>query len=182
MLTTMMGQRQVPRSLRRAKVAKSLGPPLALVALALLLRLWHLGHGLPDFSEEAIPFRRALAMWGWESGRTDLNPHFFNYPSLTIYLHFFWQKVQYAIGLLSGRYTVPADFWLTIQYDPTLPVLLGRLLGVLADATVYGIALYAVGRAARTKARAAMASGISQIAPALVVAVDVGRRWISQER
>jgi len=134
MLTTMMGQRQVLRSWRRAKVLNSLGPPLALVALALLLRLWHLGHGLPDFSEEAIPFRRALAMWGWESGHTDLNPHFFNYPSLTIYLHFFGQKVQYAIGLLSGRYTVPADFWLTIQYDPTLPVLLGRLLGMLADA------------------------------------------------
>ncbi|MFO7654532.1 MAG: glycosyltransferase family 39 protein [Candidatus Krumholzibacteriia bacterium] len=106
---------------------------LALAGLAAFLRLWRLGHGLPDFHEEAIPLREALEMWGWETGRTDLDPGFFNYPTLTIYLHFLVQKAHYLWGWLAGRYTAPADLWLTMQTDPTGPVLAARLVGVAAD-------------------------------------------------
>ncbi len=122
--------------------------PAVLLALAAVLRLWHIGHGLPDFFEEAIPFRTALRMWGWETGRTDLNPHFFNYPSLAIYGHLLLQKFVYAWGSLTGRFGTPADFWLLCQHDPTLPVLAARLLGVAADlATV--LAVYVVGQRLR---------------------------------
>ncbi len=108
-------------------------PVFALAAVARLLRLWHIAHGLPDFTEEAIPFREALKMWGWQTGHTDFNPHFFHYPTLTIYIHFALQKFHYALGLISGRYLVPADFWLAVQHQPTLPVVLARLVTVAAD-------------------------------------------------
>jgi Co/Zn/Cd efflux system component len=48
----------------------------------------------------------------------------------------------------------------------------------LSDAVVYGIGLYAVGRAASAKITAAFASGYFQMALALNVALDVSRRVI----
>ena len=49
-------------------------------------------------------------------------------------------------------------------------------LDMLADATVYGIALYAVGRSAAAKTRAALLSGAFQILLAVGVGLDVIRR------
>lgn len=51
-------------------------------------------------------------------------------------------------------------------------------LDMLADAAVYGIGLYAVGRALSVKVHAALASGFFQIALALAVAFEIGRRAI----
>jgi len=50
-------------------------------------------------------------------------------------------------------------------------------LDMLADASVYAIALYAVGRSVRLKADAATASGILQIALGAGVLLDVARRF-----
>lgn len=49
---------------------------------------------------------------------------------------------------------------------------------MLADALVYAIGLYAVGRALRTKARAALASGMFQLALGAGVCIDVVRRFL----
>ena len=69
-------------------------PGLVLVALA--LRLYGLKAGLPEVYEEAYPFKKAWAMWGFGPGRgLDLNPHWFRYPGLTIELQFLGQG---AIG------------------------------------------------------------------------------------
>ena len=54
--------------------------------------------------------------------------------------------------------------------------LIADSLDMLADATVYGIALFAVGRAATAKVNAALFSGGFQILLALGVAFDVVRR------
>ncbi len=54
--------------------------------------------------------------------------------------------------------------------------LLADSLDMLADATVYGIALYAVGRSARVKTGAAAASGWFQLLLGLGVLVEVVRR------
>ena len=60
-----------------------------LLILAVGLRIYGLGWGLPEVFEEATPLKKAWKMWGWDrDGGIDLNPHFFNYPSLVIYLHF----------------------------------------------------------------------------------------------
>ncbi len=54
--------------------------------------------------------------------------------------------------------------------------LIADSLDMLADASVYGLSLYAVGRAPRLKLRAAHASGVLQAALAIGALVDVTRR------
>ena len=56
--------------------------------------------------------------------------------------------------------------------------LIADSLDMLADATVYGIGLYAVGKPVLSKVRAAHTSGIFQIFLGSAVAVDVIRRFI----
>lgn len=56
--------------------------------------------------------------------------------------------------------------------------LIADSLDMLADAVVYGVGLYAVGRAAGAKIRAAFISGYFQMALALIVVLDVGRRAV----
>lgn len=56
--------------------------------------------------------------------------------------------------------------------------LIADSLDMLADAVVYGIGLYAVGRSASARIRAAFASGYFQLALAVIVALDVGRRAV----
>ena len=60
--------------------------------------------------------------------------------------------------------------------------LMADSLDMLADAVVYGLSLYAVGRAAVQKYRAAFLSGIFQITLAGLVLADVLRRfWLGSE-
>ena len=56
--------------------------------------------------------------------------------------------------------------------------LMADSLDMLADASVYGVAIYAVGRSATLKANAATASGIMQIMLGLTVLADVIRRYL----
>jgi len=56
--------------------------------------------------------------------------------------------------------------------------LISDAIDMLADALVYGVGLYAVGKSTHIKANAAHASGIFQIALALGVMMDVLRRFI----
>src|SRR5512140_3469152 len=76
----------------------------AVVAAAAAFRLRSIGWGLPELSEEATPFRKALGMWGVDTGRLTLDPHFFNYPSLTFYFHFLLQGIWWFGGLLTGAW------------------------------------------------------------------------------
>lgn len=60
--------------------------------------------------------------------------------------------------------------------------LIADSLDMLADAVVYGIGFYAIGKASSMKVRAAVLSGSFQIALALVVALDIGRRaWFGSD-
>src|SRR5262245_43528718 len=132
------------------------------VAFGLALRLWHVGYGLPDFLDEAIPFKTALKMWG---PRTDWNPHFFNYPSLTIYLSLLLQKTCFAFGHLFGRSA--ADFWLDYEIDPSGVVLPARILGVAFDAlTLACVAL--IGERLRPWT-GVIAAALVAIAPTMIV-------------
>lgn len=56
--------------------------------------------------------------------------------------------------------------------------LIADSLDMFADASVYTISLYAVGKSAALKGRAATLSGAAQIALAVVVLIDVLRRFI----
>ena len=56
--------------------------------------------------------------------------------------------------------------------------LIADSLDMLADATVYGIGLYAVGRSVTRKAQAALTSGWLQLALGLLIIIDAIRRTI----
>ncbi|MHB8079243.1 MAG: glycosyltransferase family 39 protein [Candidatus Krumholzibacteriia bacterium] len=132
-----------PAPLPPSRPPRRLPAPVALAAIvlaSLALRAWRLRQGLPDFLDEAIPFKQALGMWGWETGRPDFNPHFFNYPTFAIYLQFAVQKLVYAVGALTGRFANPNDFRLLVDTDPTVPVIAARLLGFAADAVSVALA------------------------------------------
>lgn len=108
----------------------------AIVWVAVAIRLRGLGWGLPGLNEEAVPLRQALEMWGAGTGRIDLNPHYFYYPSLTFYLHFAAQAVTGLLGLIVGWWRDMSGFRAAIEQDPGRFVLVGRAVttavGVLA--------------------------------------------------
>jgi len=68
------------------------------------------------------------------------------------------------------------EFGLGLYSDST--ALIADSLDMLADASVYGIALYAVGRSIATKVSAARVSGFLQVLLGLGVLADVVRRLI----
>lgn len=158
------GAGAAPADARRGASA-ALGLALA-VALAVALRAWRLRQGLPDFLDEAIPLKEALEMWGWETGRTDLNPRFFHYPTLSIYLHFLLQKLTFAAGWLLGRFASPADYRLLYEIDPSGVVIAARALSFAADA----LTVAAVWRAAeRLRAGAGLpAALLAAASPTLI--------------
>lgn len=139
----------------------------AIVVLGLVLRLLRIQSGLPDFLDEAIPFRRAFEMWGWDRGALDLNPHLFHYPSLTFYLHFLMQSAHYAVGVLVGQFHTPADYYLTYHIDPTSQVVVARMLGVIAD----GVTIACVARIGERLVRGAgiAAAAIVACSPLMVM-------------
>jgi 4-amino-4-deoxy-L-arabinose transferase-like glycosyltransferase len=110
---------------------------LALMLLAISLRLPQLGWGLPEILEEATPLRQAWEMWG--RGGFDLNPHFFNYPGLMIYLNLLGQGVLYLVLSLVGTVGSPMDFQTIYFTDPGLFLLTGRGITVLFAAGTVGL-------------------------------------------
>ncbi|MGC9395989.1 MAG: ArnT family glycosyltransferase [Anaerolineae bacterium] len=82
---------------------------VATLAMALFLRLWRLDFGmeLPYLAHTDEPTQYNPAINILRTG--DLNPHFFNYPSLTIYLNAAVMYVVFGIGRLAGTYTSLAD-------------------------------------------------------------------------
>jgi len=84
------------------------GEALALgtaLALALVLRLHGIGWGLPGVYEEAYPFKKAWDMWGFGPLRGfDLDPHWFRYPSLTLYLQMVGQALSFASAAWPTRW------------------------------------------------------------------------------
>jgi len=118
---------------------------VALVALAVLLRAWHVGWGLPDFTEEAIPLDLSFAMRSVATGALDLNPHAFSYPTLGIYLHLFVQQCVFWIGRLTGTWSNAADYQLAFYLDPSPMVLAARGVGIACDALAV-LAAWRLGR------------------------------------
>ena len=117
-----------------------------LLILAVGLRIYGLGWGLPEVFEEATPLKKAWKMWGWDrDGGIDLNPHFFNYPSLVIYLHFLLQGLIYAGLKISGTIASRLDFNIMYLVDCTPIYLWGRFLSLLAGAGTVGV-VYRIGR------------------------------------
>ena len=154
---------------------------VALLAVALALRLWGIHYGLPwlfYFHDEPQVVLRALRF-----GTGDLNPHFFIWPgTLLLYLAFFAYGGLYVAGLVAGWWHVATEFAAAYFQDPTAFYLLARLESVAFG--VWGVWLACrLGREAASGVTAAPAGGTpagdrlafdSSAARAVGLAVAVG--------
>ncbi|HIQ05077.1 MAG TPA: glycosyltransferase family 39 protein, partial [Anaerolineae bacterium] len=135
------------RTLGRHRLRRAADKPMAfwllivtfITVLALGLRLWGSGFGLPNIfarPDESFIVPKALAF-----GAGDLNPHFFHYPTFYMYLLFGVYVGYAAFGLLTGRFTSVTDIQHVFLLQPESFYLLGRWLTIgMGTATV--IVLY----------------------------------------
>lgn len=73
-------------------------------------------------------------------------------------------------------------FEITLGWWSESTALIADAMDMLADAMVYGVALYAVGRSLRAKSHAAMLGGISETVLGLMVLLDIARRiWFGSD-
>ncbi len=151
---------------------------LALVALAAALRLYGIGWGLPEAYEEAAPFHKAWNIWGWGPHKKfDLNPHFFFYPSLTIYLQFVGQGILYLGMRLFGAIASTGDFQVLHIVERTPLFITGRLItalfGIAAVAYVYRLGRRIAGLWMAVPAAFLLAVNTLHISKSQVIEVDV---------
>ena len=151
---------------------------LALFAAALVMRFYGFRWGLPQVYEEATPFKTAWDMWAWGPGQTtDLNPHFFNYPSLVIYLQFVVQALFYQLMKLSGWVGSTFDLQVMYQLDKTRFYVAARSLHVLFGAgtvwLTYLIGCRAAGRIVGIGAASLMVLNTFHVSRSQMIEVDV---------
>jgi hypothetical protein len=161
-------------SSRDTRGARKIAPegllPWGLAALAFLIRLPDLRWGLPEVEEEALPVRKAFAMWGWDEGRVTLDPQTAGWPALSFYVHLALQHAQYAIGRMTGRYDEPLDFFVE-HVDLHTLMAPARFLSLLA---AVGVVL-AGARLARRLAGwfGALVTGLALAASPLLIELSV---------
>jgi hypothetical protein len=114
-----------------------------LLAVGLGLRLWGLDYGLPltmARPDEEVVLLRLLT---FDSG--DPNPHWFMYPTLSLYLTFGWVKAVLLGGHATGAWTGPTDLATLAKADPGALFLAARALSALLGAMTI-VATYRLGR------------------------------------
>jgi len=115
---------------------------LIILLLGLVVRLVGIPFGLPNLYhvDEA---RFAKISLNYFTG--DLNPHFFHVPTLHTYLVSGIWFTYYHIGKIFGNFTSISDFMNAFDRDPTLFILLGRLLTVFLSVGTIAL-VFIIGR------------------------------------
>jgi 4-amino-4-deoxy-L-arabinose transferase-like glycosyltransferase len=123
---------------------RQLGILAVILLVALAVRLLGIRYGLPYvyFPDEAVLVNHAVGF-----GTGDLNPRYFIYPSLYMYLLFVIYGVGYVGGWLTGVFTSTNDLVRLFFNDPTFFYLPGRLIAAFSGALSVGV-VYALGRRA----------------------------------
>lgn len=106
-----------------------------IAALALGLRLWSLGFGLPGvFNMDERPILdRALTF-----AKGDPNPHNFLYPTLYLYALFAWEALYFLVGWATGWFGSLKAFQNAYFVDPSGHILAARALTALVGAATTG--------------------------------------------
>lgn len=115
-----------------------------ILSAALALRLLGIDFGLPYvfYPDETVIVNHAVAF-----GTGDLNPHYFIYPSLYMYVMSIIYGFTYVVGWLTGIFTSTADFARLFFNDVTLFYLPGRLISALCGVASVAM-VYLLGRRA----------------------------------
>lgn len=147
---------------------------IAVLVLAALLRLLGLRFGLPDklYFDEFALVNHALGF-----GKGDLNPHWFEYPSLQMYVLFAVYGLVFAVGRLTGAWHGGWDFAVAYFRDPTLLQTISRgvtvLYAVLSVWLLYHIVRRWWGRAAALAAALVLAVSPMHVINSHYVTTDV---------
>ena len=153
------------------------GLAVALVlTLALLLRLYQIGFGLPGLYDPDEPLFMVKAA-SLLTGRT-LNPHWFGHPgSTTIYLTALIQALVFSAGWASGRFATVTDFVQAGYADPSIvfvPVRVAMaMFGTLCVGLTYALGKKLYGKSAGLLAALLLALNSLHIAWSQVVRTDV---------
>lgn len=149
--------------------AGDLGVLAALVAIGSAILLWFGSRDRAGFAEEAVAFRQALTLWGWGDSPPTANPHFFSYPTLSIYWHWLLQCCAVLVGLATGRYGAWADAGVEFVLSPHYLVFAGRV-GMTACLVLAAWMAYRWSRSASGLVGTAAATGVC-LSPALIRSV-----------
>ncbi len=132
----------------------------AILVLALLLRLWSLDFGVPHVlarpDEMEIVGRAVRFLSG------DLNPHFFHYPSL--YLYLIGALLSGCAGLLVTGGQPLAEVLADVAVDPSRFIVLARSVTALIGVGTVG-AVYALGRSVAGRSTGLWAALFLTVAP-----------------
>jgi 4-amino-4-deoxy-L-arabinose transferase-like glycosyltransferase len=152
--------------------------PVIILLSAVVLRVYGIGWLLPEVHEEALPLRKAWDMAGWGIPRgVDMNPHFFHYPGLVLYIQLAGQVLLYLMMKIFGAVDSTTDYLILYIVRKTPFYLMGRTITAL-----FGIATvwltYMTGRAVSGRrvgigAAVLLAVNTVHISHSQVVGVDV---------
>jgi hypothetical protein len=149
-------------------------PIAAILAVALALRLWGVPYGLPNLYnwDEPTVVNRAVRFGGG-----DLNPHFFYYPTLWMYLLAIVFGGYFAVGRLSGHFHSASDFVVEYLAHPTSTYLIARVATALAGVAtvwlVYRIGMRLMGREVGILAAALLSVSVIHVAYSQQAVTDV---------
>lgn len=117
---------------------------------ALSVRVWGVNYGLPYIYHPDEPGYITISQNIFKTG--DLNPHFFNYPSLFFYINALAYIPYYLLGKLIGIFHTPNDILAPIslvmgvtQAQMPTTVLLGRVITICFGVGTVGLT-YFVGK------------------------------------
>jgi 4-amino-4-deoxy-L-arabinose transferase-like glycosyltransferase len=132
---------------------------LLILALALFTRVLGVGQGLPYIynADEAVIVNHSLAF-----GTGDLNPHYFTWPSLYMYVIAIIEGGVYTFGKLAGLFASTDDFIRLFFNNITFFYLPGRLINVLLGVTSV-IIVYKLGRRIYNKRIGLVAAAILSV-------------------
>ncbi|UCE24316.1 MAG: glycosyltransferase family 39 protein [Candidatus Zixiibacteriota bacterium] len=116
---------------------------LVILAGAVIVRIWGLDFGLPH--PWARPDESRLVNMAIKFGQGDLNPPFFNYPTLYPYLLTLLFGLYYLVGRLFGTYGSVYDLVVEFATEPTNFYLIDRALSALTGVLTV-LVLYHIGK------------------------------------
>ena len=105
--------------------------------IAIGMRIWGIAYDLPNIYHPDEPRYIVISQTIFRTG--DLNPHFFNYPSLLFYVNALACAPYYLIGKATGDFQSREDVRFPLKYNPAIgvartsqpsSVLLGRIVSV----------------------------------------------------
>jgi hypothetical protein len=148
---------------------------LAVLLGGLWLRVWSLGFGLPH--PMARPDEEFIVSVALRLFSGDLNPHFFEWPSLYFYVVHAALRVAHAVGRLTGAYTDVASFVASVERDPAWVHLLLRIFTVAAAmgtlVGVHGLTRRVLGRRPALMATAFLAAAYLHVRDSHFGVLDV---------